>query len=126
MNNPLLSRNMYVSKQLRVPLHTMAGYVDSQTDAESRTSKPKVKFLTYSTHDWTVAQMLLFLTPDFNTFEVLPYASQVKLELHSSRQCNQAECFWVEAIYNGKLLSFESQCADATHCTYPEFMQMLQ
>ena len=29
-------------------------------------------------------------------------------------------------IYNGKLLEFEDDCADKSHCSYQEFMQMIQ
>lgn len=70
--------------------------------------------------------MLLFLDPDYEKFEVLPYASQVILELHSSDECKSEECFWIEAIYNGKLLSFDGECEDTSRCTYPEFMHLIQ
>ena len=100
----------------------MTRFTDSYIDGSQ--NEPKIKFLTYSTHDWTVAQLLLFLEPDpdYEKIEVLPFASQLKLELHSTKECKSEECFWVEAIYNGKLLSFEGECQDARHCTYPEFM----
>ena len=103
----------------------MGRFTDAAVEGNSL-SEPKVKFLSYSTHDWTVAQMLLFFSPDYSKFEVLPYASQVILELHSSEDCNSEECFWVEAFYNGCLLSFDGQCEDTSRCTYPEFMHMMQ
>ena len=127
MNDPVLSRQMYVSKQLRMPLTMMMHFVDAKVDEDVK--EPKIKFLTYSTHDWTVAQMLLFFEPDFEmfpNFEVLPFASQLKIELHSTKECKSESCFWVEVIYNGANLSFEDVCEDAKYCTYPEFMQMLQ
>ena len=109
---------------MRLPLTLMTRFTDAYINGSQK--EPKVKFLTYSTHDWTVAQTLLFLDPDCETFEVLPFASQIKLELHSTKECKSEDCFWVEAIYNGKLLSFEGECEDASHCTYPEFMQLIQ
>ena len=54
--------------------------------------------------------MLLFLDAEYEKFEVLPYASQLKLELHSTVECKSEDCFWVEVIYNGRLLSFEDEC----------------
>ena len=108
MSDPVLSRNMYVSKQLRLPLTMMTRFTDAYIDGSQK--KPKIKFLSYSTHDWTVAQMLLFLDAEYEKFEVLPYASQLKLELHSTDGCKSEDCFWVEVIYNGRLLSFEDEC----------------
>ena len=70
--------------------------------------------------------MLLFLAADNGMFEVLPFASSVMLELHSTDECQSEDCFWVEAIYNGKALEFADECADAAKCTFPEFMFMLQ
>jgi len=96
------------------------------TDSYINNSKkePKIKFLSYSTHDWTVAQMLLFFfdAKDHKNFEVLPYASSFKLELHSSKECKSEECFWVEVIYNGNQLTFDGMCDDESRCTYPEFI----
>ena len=53
MANPVRSRDMYVSKQLRLPLSMMDQFTDAIVDGSSE--EPKVKFVSYSTHDWTVA-----------------------------------------------------------------------
>merc|ERR1712176_1194748 len=126
LNDPVLSRNMYISKMLRLPLTMMTRKVDKEVEGISLTSHPKVKFLSYSTHDWTVAQLLLFLDADNGSFEVLPFASSVIMELHSTLECSTEDCFWVEVIYNGVPLAFEDECSEPTKCTYPEFMHMIQ
>ena len=69
---------------------------------------------------------MLFLSPENGYFEVVPFASNVFVELHSTEECSSEQCFWVEVFYNGKLMAFQGDCLDADHCTYPEFMQMLQ
>lgn len=125
MTDPVLSQNMYVSKMLRLPLAFMTRVTDGVIDNDLD-SLPKSKFLSYSTHDWTVAKLLLFLDADNGLFDVIPFASSVMLELHSTEECASEECFWVETIYNGMHLEFEGDCADKIRCTYPEFMQMLQ
>jgi hypothetical protein len=67
--NPELSREMYVSKQLRVPLELMEDIVNNEADP----SAPK--FVTYSTHDWTVATMLEFFQATNGNFTNVPFAS---------------------------------------------------
>lgn len=121
MADPALVRNMYVSKQLRLPLSMMSKIVDSSGE-----KSPMVKFLSYSTHDWTVAQSLLFFAADNGLFEVLPFASNIIIELHSTDECKSEDCFWVEVIYNGKVLEFADDCASPGQCTFPEFMFLLQ
>ena len=120
---PVSARNMYVSKQLRLPLNLMSRYVGGE-------QKSNVKYLSYSTHDWTVAQMVLFFNADNDQLaidkdEVVPFASHTMIELHSSEFCTNEDCFWVEVHYNGKLLEFSENCKEAARCTYPEFMQLL-
>ena len=124
MAEPVSARNMYVSKQMRLPLAMMERYVDGD-----KTSN--IKYLSYSTHDWTVAQMVLFFDADNDKLaigkdEVVPFASHVMIELHSTEDCKKGDCYWVEVHYNGKLLEFSENCKDAARCKYSEFMQMLQ
>lgn len=99
-------------------------FVDSVVQGTNK--PPKVKFLSYSTHDWTVSQMLLFLDADNGHFDNVPFASSVVMELHSSDECQSEECFWVEVIYNGEHLEFGAECENAKYCSYPEFMQMIE
>jgi len=113
---------MYVSKMLRLPLTMMARVADSVVEG---TASPKIKFVSYSTHDWTVSTLMLFFDADNGHFENIPFASAVIVELHSSDECSSEKCFWVEVIYNGVNLAFEGDCEDATHCTYPEFMHLI-
>jgi hypothetical protein len=103
----------------------MTRFVEGQSLESSMTSS-KIKFLSYSTHDWTLSQLLLFLDAENGHFEVIPFASNVMIELHSSEGCSKEDCFWVEVIYNGKTLSFDGDCEDATQCSYDEFMDMIQ
>lgn len=118
--DPVLSRNMYVSKMLRLPLAIMEALVSGADEL------PKTKFLGYSEHDWTVAQLMLFLDASNGKFKNIPFASQVKFELHSTDGCSDEAGFWVESWYNGELLSFDDHCKDPIRCIYPEFLQMLQ
>ena len=53
LQEPILSRNMYVSKMLRGPLSFMSQVTANHIDGSA--AKPETKFLSYSTHDWTVA-----------------------------------------------------------------------
>lgn len=124
MAKPILLRNMYVSKQLRQPLQYFQAYVDAAASVDAE--QPKIKFLSYSAHDWTVAQDLLFLNADNYKHETLPFASYIMMELHSSDDCTSEACFWMEVFYNGVALEFSADCAEATACTYGEFLQMLQ
>lgn len=122
--DPVLSRNMYTSKMLRLPLMMMSRVADGVTTTSAKT--PKTKFLSYSTHDWTVSQLLLFLDADNGHFDNIPFASNVVMELHSSDECSSEDCFWVEVIYNGVHLEFSEECKEATKCSLPEFMGMIE
>jgi len=124
LSEPVLSRNMYISKLLRLPLSMMTRYMEAEIFTGKKV--PKVKFLSYSEHDWTVAQLLLFFDAQNGQFEVLPFASSVQIELHSTEGCSDEDCFWVEVIYNGQRLSFDGDCEVADRCNYPEFMHMIQ
>ena len=125
LNDPILSRNMYTSKLLRLPLTMMTKIADGYIGVNVG-SVPKTKFLSYSTHDWTVAQLLLFLDADNGLFENVPFASNVLVELHSTEECSSEDCFWVEVRSNGKLLEFGEECTEANLCTLPEFMNMIE
>jgi hypothetical protein len=69
LQNPLLSRQMYVSKQMRATLESMDNIISGTYDPNAP------KFISYSTHDWTVAQMQLFLHSTNYNFTVVPFAS---------------------------------------------------
>ena len=69
---------------------------------EESDPKSELKFLSYSAHDWTVAQHLLFLDAKNGNFTYLPYASQIIYELHSTENCQEESCYWVEVFYNGR------------------------
>jgi hypothetical protein len=117
--NPVLSREMYVSKQLRVPLQLMADAVNGtyQEDAP--------RFFTYSAHDWTVATMLEFLDAINGNFTVVPFASSIHIELHSTTGCVDVECHWVEVYSNMKPMLFTDVCAIPDKCSYTEFLEIL-
>lgn len=61
---------------LRLPLSMMEMNVKPKSSNESKAT-PKTKFLTYSTHDWTVAQLLLFFDASNGKFENVPFASNI-------------------------------------------------
>ena len=59
--------------------------------------------------------MVLFFDADNDKLaigkdEVVPFASHVMIELHSTDHCNNADCFWVEVHYNGRMLEFSDNC----------------
>ena len=86
---------------------------------------PETKFIMYSTHDWTVAQLLLFLAAENGDFLVMPFASQIVMELHSDLSDDPSEDdFWLMIRYNGKPLEF-IYCVEPTQCNYSEFTAML-
>lgn len=92
--NPELSREMYVSKQLRVSFDIMDDIVNNEADPRAP------KFVTYSTHDWTVATMLEFFQATNGNFTNVPFASSVHVELHSTTGCDSTDCYWVEVFSN--------------------------
>lgn len=111
---------MYVSKQLRAPLKFMADVVNGIfQEGESP------RFLTYSTHDWTVATMLEFFNASNGNFTVVPFASSIHIELHSTTGCADTGCYWVEIISNNNHLIFPEVCSIPDRCTYSEFLTML-
>ena len=80
----------------------------------------------YSTHDWTVAQSLAFFNATNGNFTNVPFASQFVIELHSTEDCTDASCFWVEVFSNGLRYAFADHCpTDPERCTYPEFQKLL-
>lgn len=54
MAEPIYTRDLYVSKQLRAALNFMDRNIQAFVDGQVR-NIPDLKFLSYSTHDWTVA-----------------------------------------------------------------------
>lgn len=124
LSEPILSREMYSSKLLRRPIHLMDRIVYPEKYSENK-KMSNIKLMSYSTHDWTLATMLLFLRANNGKFANLPFASNIAFELHSQEDCTTDDCFWVEIIYNGKLLEFKERCLDPVRCTYPEFLIML-
>jgi hypothetical protein len=128
MADPIEVQHMYVSKQLRGPLSVMDLIVQATIDGNLDLI-PSLKMIMYSTHDWTVAQSILFFAADNGAFLELPFASQINIELHSDVpegfSVLTLDDFWVEVRYNGMLYQFSSSCAVADKCTYAEFVAML-
>lgn len=92
---------MYVSKQIRAFLDKARMTIFGDYSEAPQVVKD-TKYVIYSAHDWTVSQHLLFLDATNGNFTNLPFASQVNYELHSTNDCNDASCFWVEVRYNGE------------------------
>ena len=126
LDDPIKSRNMYVSKQLRHPLKLMNAHVVAATEGKYPDNVEKTKFLMYSTHDWTVAQSWLFMDATNGNYTNVPFASQFVIELHSTEGCNEESCFWVEVFGNGKRYAFEDVCVeDPERCTLDQFADLL-
>lgn len=127
LEEPILSRNMYVSKQLRKPIRRIVEILKKEIYNEEvlETELSDAKLMMFSTHDWTVAQMALFLDATNGNFTEIPYASQILIELHSTPDCADMDCFWIETKLNGKPLLFEGYCERDNKCTFPEYFKML-
>ena len=69
LSDPVKSRDMYISKQLRRPLEVMYNIINDTPE----TTDPK--FMMYSAHDWTVATMQMFFNSTNGNFTVVPYAA---------------------------------------------------
>ena len=91
----------------------------------------------YSAHDTNVDNMLVWLTQDHNSFDYVPFASQVTFELKYSPECVEnsptEDCFGVAILYNGLPMEFPNKCAggdgfsdDQSGCTYTDFKQLMQ
>jgi hypothetical protein len=111
MADPVEARNLYVSKQVFIAKDRMEAIIGGK--------ELPLKFQADSTHDWTVAQHLLWLNATNGAFLNVPFASQVVYELHSTEGCKEESCFWIEVIYNGEPLLFD--CEDPARCSWSEF-----
>jgi len=123
MADPVRCQHMYVSKGIRVFTDKMDFIINSGHYNQSDDSQ--LRYYIQSAHDWTVAQHMLFWDAKNGNFTVVPFASQVVYELHSTKDCTDASCFWVEVIYNYEPYNFEGDCANPTKCTYAEFLNLL-
>ena len=107
MEDPVLCREMYVSKAIRSFLYQAENIVNGVQGYEGES----IKYEIFSSHDWTVAQHMLFIDAVNGNFTNLPFASQIVYELHSTDGCSDAACFWVEVLYNNVAQEFEN-CVD--------------
>jgi len=130
MTYPEYIRNLYVSKQLRAPFSIMDKIVQARIDGKPE-NVPKTKMILYSTHDWTVAQSVVFFKADNGDFLNLPFASYLSIELHANIPKDETyelnvDDFWVEVHYNGRNYKFTDHCDIADRCSYREFNDMLK
>ena len=79
----------------------------------------------YSTHDFTVAQSWLFIKATNYNYTNVPFASQFIIELHSTKNCTDKDCFWLELFANGMRFRFDEDCKDPERCSYHEFHALL-
>ena len=132
------ARDLMMSRLLRKPLKVMRKRVDDILGTKEsflRDSKGvdnnELKFMIYSAHDTQVDNMLVFLSESEESFDFVPFASQVTFELKYSASCVNGiapseACFGVSVLSNGEPMSF-SACSgdgfseDGTGCTYSEF-----
>ena len=126
LSDPINSRNLFVSKQLREPINLMNATILNATKGFYPLGVDQTKFLMYSTHDFTVAQSWLFMNASNGNYTNVPFASQFVLELHSTEDCKNQSCFWVEMYANGDILKFDNECLQPDKCTYDEFMALLE
>jgi len=117
LQNPPLLNEMFVSKMLRIGLRQMDKVVQGE-DIDS-------KYVIWSAHDYTVAQHQMFMNADNGNFTDTPFASSVRYELHSTKDCTSESCFWVETYFNEELYEFASICSNPGKCSYQEFLDVL-
>lgn len=89
-------------------------------------TRDNLKYEIFSSHDWTVAQYMLFVDATNGNFTNLPFASQIVFELHSSDDCHTENCFWVEVWYNNIAQRFDGMCSDPTKCVWNEWLWVLK
>lgn len=75
LQDPILSRNMYVSKAIRTFLVKANQVVFEKPLDKIYQILDEVNYVIHSAHDWTVAQHLLFLNATNGNFTILPFAS---------------------------------------------------
>ena len=125
MADPIRARNLYVSKQLQKPLALMDAHIWNATAGWYPYGIDTTKFLMYSAHDFTVAQSWLFMNATNMNFTNVPFASQFTIELHSTQNCTNQSCFWVELFANGERYKFDEDCERPEFCSYQEFLDLL-
>ena len=129
-----------MSRLLRKPLKVMEKRVAATLGmrqglfSEPNSDGNELKFLIYSAHDTQVDNMMVFLTQSKESFDYIPYASQVTFELKHSSQCvaggRGLECFGVSVLFNGEPMTFD-QCSgdgfstDGSGCTWREFKHFM-
>ena len=133
------SRDLMVSRIMRKPLQYMMDRVNAYTllgragFEMQRTMNKDVKFMIYSGHDTQVDNIVVWLTGDIDSFEYIPFASTVTLELKYSAKClrmrKSEDCFSVSALFNGDELQLKGCTGDGFSdkaCKWNEFMKFLQ
>ena len=134
------ARDLMMSRLLRKPLKVMEKRVAATLGmrqglfGEANSDRNELKFLIYSAHDTQVDSMMVFLTQSKESFDYIPYASQVTFELKHSPKCVAdgagLECFGVSVLFNGEPMKFD-QCSgdgfstDGTGCTWREFKHFM-
>jgi hypothetical protein len=113
-------RPIYMARILDEPLKQMAQMTDKTPSATD------IKYTLYSAHDYQIANMLMYLLPSNIDWYMVPYASNIQLELVS----DASGAFMVNSYYNGKKMGFEA-CVDAKdpsplNCSYEEFVGLMK
>lgn len=78
------ARDLHISKIFRKPLAIMQDKVDQETDKKY----DDLKYLIYSAHDTQVDNIMTWLQPEDLSWNNVPYASTVVLELFVDNNCS--------------------------------------
>ena len=134
-----------MSRMLRKPLAVMQKQVDEilgtkESFLREDSDKDLPKFYIYSAHDTQVDSMLVFLTGSKESFDYVPFSSQVTFELLYSQTCVSGktffavpseECFGVRIRSNGEAMklpgcSGDGFSDDGSGCSYKDFKAYIQ
>ena len=126
------ARNLFIQKQLRMPLQTMTARV--KAISEGKDSRNDLRYIMYSGHDTQLVNLIAWFKPKLYTPIDCPYSSSLYLELHYDDVClttatDKNSCFTVEAYHNGRILKFDyclaankARGSSSMMCQYDDFM----
>ena len=139
------ARDLMMSRMLRKPLSVMQKQVDDilgtkESFLREDSDRELPKFFIYSAHDTQIDSMLVFLSGDKESFDYVPFSSQIHFELFYSQSCVSGktffampseECFGVSIRSNGEPMklpgcSGDGFSNDETGCTYKEFKDYMK
>ncbi|CDW76973.1 major acid phosphatase map (histidine-acid phosphatase) [Stylonychia lemnae] len=110
-----ITRKLFVSKLLEMPIQNIMKRIDEISNGDKDQST--LRYMIYSGHDVQIANVLTLLNPiEIGDVYQIPYGSTFYIELYYDDDCikntktenDKQNCFWVQVIFNGKQLSFDT------------------